>query len=257
MALPADMKSGSREALAWALAKAEAEAEASALGLTVAGSGPTANDRKARRAVAAANLKSHPHFCDRPLADELGITLATVKATGMGGKRILKKDIRAAAGLVPDPVAQSVAAAAPMARLTGFAASGPRSANPEVQAAHHDKPGQAVKAAAKGPEPQMFAAGALPAFTASGVDPAILASLPANARHHVAQLGTAAEAFAACEEFVGMSDQDAMVHASAAGMEGDDYRYYLARVSAWMTAGMSENDVWDAIGYRDPTTYQH
>jgi pyruvate/2-oxoglutarate dehydrogenase complex dihydrolipoamide acyltransferase (E2) component len=245
MALPAGIRSGTPEALQWVLAQAAAMEEASALGLTVAGSGPTARGHKARAAVAAANKASHPRFWARTDADELGVTLSEVTGTGTGGM-ILAADIRAAAGLVPDPVAQSVTAPAPSAR---FAASGPMSANPLVAKAHAERPGQAVKAAAKAPAPTMFASGDLPAFTASGIDPQVLTQVPWNARHTLAQASTATDAYKIVEDFVGMDPVAAEIHASAAGYQGDDARYYQARVGAWVTDGMSDGEIYKSIGY--------
>ncbi|WP_374969925.1 hypothetical protein [Terrabacter sp. BE26] len=60
----------------------------------------------------------------------------------------------------------------------------------------------AISVAKAGPPPKMFSSGTadLPAFTASGIDPALLLRLPYTARHYVAALPDKAAALAVFED---------------------------------------------------------
>jgi len=224
MGLPGGMRSGSPEALAWALRESEAAREVGEV-------------RAARtsKAVAARNAEAFPKFFLRKVADQLGVDLTTVKGSGSGGM-IMLGDIQAAA-----PTAAAVG-------QIHERSTGPFARNPLVAAAYRDRPGEAVQAASRGPAPTMFTGGDLPAFTASGVDPRVLLQVPWNARYDVAAETSAAKVFQVVEEFNGCPPDEAEAMASTLGLDRNKgVDAYKARVRDWLVYGLTDTQLYDAM----------
>lgn len=107
--------------------------------------------------------------------------------------------------------------------------------NPLLAELRATRPAVAAAAEADGPPPQLFDTGPLPAFTASGIDPAVLAGLPWQARRPVAAARTAAEAWDLAEKAgdpLGL--QELGKHPENAG--------YIAEFTQW-AAGMGTRPV--------------
>jgi hypothetical protein len=84
-------------------------------------------------------------------------------------------------------------------------------------------------ASAEAPPPTMFGAGDLPSFTASGIDPGVLAGIPWTARHAAAAAPTTAAAYAIIEE---VSGPDGDLEAARYAGHGA-CRDYQNRVRSW------------------------
>jgi hypothetical protein len=98
--------------------------------------------------------------------------------------------------------------------------------NPLVADRVASNPLVAGMAARERPAPTVWHSGNLPPFTASGLDPKILMTLPIGVRHHAAQLGTKGEVFALAEEVAG--NPDAVIHCPSLAE-------YEQRVTDWMS----------------------
>jgi hypothetical protein len=77
----------------------------------------------------------------------------------------------------------------------------PYGPNPSLAALQVENPAVYKLAIAGGPAPTMFVGGDLPAFTASGLDPAILNSFPWQMRHGAAAEPSAAVVYGWLEKF--------------------------------------------------------
>lgn len=125
--------------------------------------------------------------------------------------------------------------------------------NPLVRAAYLTREALALQAAGRGPEPTLFAAGDLPDFTASGVDPKVLLRAPWNARQSLAAEPEAARVFAIIEKFNGLDAEEAELVAKSEGLEGAAVSAYRFAVKAWLNAGVSDDELFGLIyNDRDP-----
>jgi hypothetical protein len=153
-----------------------------------------------------------------------------------------------APGLRPEVVAAS---AGPRSRplnvvtatasVTGSAVMG---RNPIVAAARQRDPRAAVAADARGPAPTLFAAGDLPPFTASGIDPNVLLQVPWQARQPIAAAPSTAEAYALVQRYSGAdAEADALFSLGNLPANVD----YQQRTQAWLAAGMTDDEVMAAL----------
>ena len=123
---------------------------------------------------------------------------------------------------------RAAAAASPRQGVV-VGAPDPYGVNPLVDDLRASAPAVYRAALAEGPAPRLFESGDLPAFTASGIDPAVLRSLPWQARHPAAETRDRAQALAIVEDCAGDG-------AMFAAMEFGPYRAnqdYEARVRTW------------------------
>jgi hypothetical protein len=96
--------------------------------------------------------------------------------------------------------------------------------NPLVEALKRSQPAVHAIAGRERPAPQMWPGSDLPAFTVSGVDPQVLASLPAGVRHYAAALQSRAELAALADQVAGNP---------GAVIESPGWSEYGSRVTAW------------------------
>lgn len=100
-------------------------------------------------------------------------------------------------------------------------------------------------ASERAPAPTLFATGDLPPFTASGVDPQLLGTLPYNWRHAAASESSPATVLAWLEE----AAQDPAAFTNADGKQHPGLEDYQARVQVWV-AGLKTPDVtFEEAGY--------
>jgi hypothetical protein len=178
------------------------------------------------------------------IVDRYGVDLAKVQGTGKGGR------------LTPDDVLNACAAgrqkqqasARPVAPQVAAPQAGPRppagadpklyARNPLVDEASALPGGRRLvtNAAKNDPSvPTLFASGDLPVFTASGVDPSALLSVPWYARHAVAAAPSRAEAFGLIEAYSGPDGDIAAKLEGTADHPGNlDYQ---GRVTEWLMRG--------------------
>ena len=102
----------------------------------------------------------------------------------------------------------------------------PYGPNPLVDGFAAKNPAMVKAALADGPAPEMFSTGALPPFTASGIDPANLMLLPWACRHYAAVAEEPADVLQLIETSVG-------VPGASADCEG--LAEYMARVARWLS----------------------
>jgi hypothetical protein len=199
------------------------------------------------------NDPPEPSPATRQLARSLTVVLARVDGTGPGGQVVRQDVLDAHAEIVargkrfsqmrearsrassPTP-APSVRRPAPPRRQAS-AADGVYAANPLIAQARAEPGGRRRVAAAEGrePAPTLFAAGDLPAFTASGVDPGELSKVPWFARHHLASL-TDKEAVEQLVRDYSGTDGDVMAKTDGvAGHPGNSE--YRMRVLEWVDRG--------------------
>jgi hypothetical protein len=99
-------------------------------------------------------------------------------------------------------------------------------ANPVHEEMKQRKPGLVHAAQAEsGPPPKLFGDDHLPSFTASGISPAVLPSLPWALRHPVASAPTQAAAYALVNKYAGAPE---MAHADHATTNPDNASYIQA-----------------------------
>jgi len=136
------------------------------------------------------------------------------------------------------PVVDMRAVAAPAA---GAAAWG---RNPLVAGARDRNPRAAMAASEKRPAPTLFAAGDLPPFTASGIDPKVLLQVPWQARHPVAAAPTTASAYQLVQDYSGPDAEMAAAVDHSGHPANVDYE---ARVHSWLVEGMSGDQLYASL----------
>lgn len=184
----------------------------------------------------------------RKLAARYGVDLRTVKATGVGG-RITKGDVLrhpvAAVQIQAAAMTSGLPAAAAPVMGSGqtttvrstfgagqMVATDPYGPNPLAEDARQFDPESYAAAVRISAPPTPFAAGALPTFTASGIDPRDLAKLPWQARLVVAGDSDPGRVYAAFQEYV--DDPEA----AAFDLERDDrVQEYRTAMRSWLHAG--------------------
>lgn len=157
-----------------------------------------------------------------------------------GYQRGLEQRIADAGGfsaLPPSASTSSVAAAA--GRPAGVSS---RHRNPLAAAAMARTPRVAARAA--DPAPTLFATGDLPPFTASGIDPQVLLSVPWQARHAIASAPSQAEAYQMLQDYSGPDAEDAAALEHGGDWANEDY---ARRVREWEVAGLSEDQAYVAL----------
>ena len=102
----------------------------------------------------------------------------------------------------------------------------PWAANPLVDGFTAMNPSLVAAALLDGPAPTLFESGDLPAFTASGVDVAILTLLPFGVRHYAATAEARGQVLQMVEEYG--RDPNASI-------ESDGLSSYIRRVADWLT----------------------
>jgi hypothetical protein len=133
------------------------------------------------------------------------------------------------ADLAASIATRSAAASRPFAGAAAFPSGDEFRANPLVDDLRRTHPSLYAVALGEAPPPTLFASGDLPVYTASGVDSAILASIPWMARHAVASAETTAEAYRIIEAVSGPDGVlSAHLYADHPGV-----REYENRVRAW------------------------
>jgi hypothetical protein len=134
------------------------------------------------------------------------------------------------------------------AGAAALAAAGKVSArhrNPLVALAMLGSPGR-VAAASSDPVPTLFQTGDLPPFCASGIDPKLLLQVPWQARHALAAAPTQAAAYRLLQEYSGPEAEDAAEIDFGQSFENADYE---RRVREWQVTGMSEQHLYDSLGF--------
>lgn len=191
----------------------------------------------------------------RKAADRLGVALAQVTGTGVGG-RIRLDDVYAKAGVAPPAPVRAVLT--PSSAVAGATTEQRRSpwdptkmipsdayaANPLADAYRETNRETYAAAVNGGAPPTLFSSGDLPVFTASGIDPSLLARLPWTVRHVAARadLATAHRLF---DEYLPNGQRDDAIEKadSAAMTHGNDLANieYQQRVSLWVrTSGVPD-----------------
>lgn len=144
-------------------------------------------------------------------------------------------------------------AASPTAHARTSSAS--RDRNPLIAAAYVNNHDLASRAARLSPEPTLFAAGDLPDFTASGIDPKVLLQVPWNARPTLAAEPSKSKVFAAVEQFNGVEDlHEAELVAIDYDLVSPAVAEYQRRVNAWLAAAMTEQEAMVHLGFASPDT---
>jgi len=98
--------------------------------------------------------------------------------------------------------------------------------NPPLEALKVEQPGVAEAALRGGPAPTLFVGGDLPAFTASGLDPAVLNNFPWQMRHAAAAEANPATVYSWLQEFT----KDGMHDISHPGLHS-----FMSRITDWAT----------------------
>ncbi|MFD8556799.1 E3 binding domain-containing protein [Streptosporangium canum] len=170
----------------------------------------------------------------RQVAENLNIDLRTVVGTGEDGEIVCKDVYQASAARRARTQAAAASPPAPKAPAKRRLPRVDASRNPLVAAAQADGGGAYLDAHAAMP-PTLFASGDLPPFTASGIAPSALLSVPWFARHAVAAEKSPAAAAEMLEAFSGPDgDVAAQADSRVTGHEGNyDYRM---RVNQWQAA---------------------
>lgn len=128
------------------------------------------------------------------------------------------------------------------------AAAALQSRNPLVDGYRASNPALTARALRNSPAPTLFPTGDLPAFTASGIDPQALLQVPWQARHAVARAATTTEAYALLNQYGGPEGELLIGDELANDPANQDYQ---RRVSAWIGAAMTEDEVMANLGYAD------
>jgi hypothetical protein len=148
-------------------------------------------------------------------------------------------------------VGAPVAASTNAPRPSRVAGADPRwyALNPAVDELRTGEP-TTFAAAAKhntAPPPTLFETGDLPPFTASGIDPQLLADVPWMARHRVAATANRTEALAMIEDLAGEDGLDLAAFEYGKDLANRDYH---ARVLKWATDGAIAGDEQRAVAAR-------
>jgi len=115
----------------------------------------------------------------------------------------------------------------------------PYGPNPSLEALQVEQPGVATAALRGGPAPTMFVGGDLPAFTASGLDPAVLNSFPWNMRHGAAAESNPAKVYKWLQQFA----EDGMHDIPHPGLHD-----FQSRMNVWArTSGINKTATPDAL----------
>lgn len=157
-----------------------------------------------------------------------------------GYQRGLEQRIADAGGFSALPPSQASPEAAAVAASQGRVSS--RHRNPLAAAAMARTPRVAARAA--DPAPTLFATGDLPPFTASGIDPQVLLSVPWQVRHAVASAPSQAEAYQMLQDYSGADAEDAAALEHGGDWANEDY---ARRVREWEVAGLSEDQAYVAL----------
>ena len=131
--------------------------------------------------------------------------------------------------------------AAATAAPTGAAVFG---RNPVVAAAAARDVHAYTAAAAKAAPPTLFAGGDLPPFTASGIDPAKLLSVPWQARHAIAAAPTTGEAYRLQQDYSGPGAEDIAALEQGEHPGNLDYQ---RRAEQWLVDGMSNDELYGGL----------
>lgn len=200
----------------------------------------TAREALARSDRAAAGPYVTPKV--RAEAQRSGVDLNAVTGTGAGG-RIRLKDVQAAADSTPAGRLAKVDREQQTMAAWSSASRGPEYArNPLVDHVLRAQPQAAAQA--KMPRPTLFATGDVPVFCASGIDPAALLQVPWQARYAVASAPTSEAAFRLVQMYAG----DPVAAADDFG-SSEPVVDYAGRVQAWAASGMTEGEVYAALGF--------
>lgn len=97
--------------------------------------------------------------------------------------------------------------------------------------------GMVAKARARAPQPTVFAGGPLPPFTASGIPPEALLSVPWKARHTLAAAPSAEVAYKIVADFAGLPAEDAEALAALYYSDHQGTRDFVRRVEDWLVDG--------------------
>ncbi|WP_229811814.1 E3 binding domain-containing protein [Streptosporangium pseudovulgare] len=179
----------------------------------------------------------------RQVAAHLGVDLAGVRGSGAGGE-ILCRDVyraKAAARQAQKPPAAAPKAAPPPTPTPAPAAAVrpllhvDASRNPLVAAALAGPGGKQLAAYASTTPPTLFSTGDLPPFTASGMAPSALLSVPWFARHAVAAEKSPEKAAEMLEAFSG-PDGDVAARVDNRVVNHEANYDYRLRVEQWQMA---------------------
>jgi hypothetical protein len=208
---------------------------------TVQGSGPDGAilckdlyGLRARRAQAAAQHdQPSASLAAQSIATRWGIDLAQVEGSGPEGQIVAPDIYRHRAA---QRAQQAAAHAAPrQPSWSPPAGVDPRlfAANPLVEQARQEPGGQQVVDAAskRTPPPTLFSGGDLPPFTASGIDPQELLTVPWFARHAVAAIDSKDEARELIDVYSG-PDGDVAARSDRADQHPGNHAYQH-RVNDW------------------------
>lgn len=167
---------------------------------------------------------------------------------GLAGLMVAPPAVPAEDGLYVSLFGPAGAVGRPVAAAAGDppAPGGPALAEPDAYAANplvdeirSRNPALYAAALADGPPPQLFESGALPPFTASGVDPMLLARLPWQARLAAASAPDRGEVLEIIEETQGDPGGAALSFAHHPGVDA-----YAARVRAWLSGPQQSSAGW-------------
>lgn len=111
----------------------------------------------------------------------------------------------------------------------------PYSRNPLLTAARIEHPERFARAARTATRPTLVTAGDLPPFTASGLDPQLLLTVPWQARHAVASAPTTAAAYGIIAEDEGFSHSDAAPWAAVQHGGDPANAAYAQRIREWLS----------------------
>ncbi|MFF0249656.1 E3 binding domain-containing protein [Streptosporangium sandarakinum] len=181
----------------------------------------------------------------RQVADHLGMDLAGVRGSGAGGEILCRDVYRAKAAArqaqapaaavqkvapppAPVPAPAPTAAVRPLLRVDA-------SQNPLVAAALAGPGGKQLAAHASTAPPTLFSTGDLPPFTASGIAPSALLSVPWFARHAVAAEKSPEKAAEMLEAFSG-PDGDVAARVDNRVVNHEANYDYRLRVEQWQMA---------------------
>ncbi|WP_369053901.1 E3 binding domain-containing protein [Kineococcus terrestris] len=174
----------------------------------------------------------------RRMASRLGVNLRNVTGTGVDG-RIRTDDVRTAYNQWQ--TARAIAAS--LAGTSGDAGRYPL--NPAVDTLRSSDPQRYHAALRRSSAPTLFAAGDLPPFTASGMDPNVLRQVPWQARHPVAAASSTAEAYALVQRF-----SDPVSGETDAAMTYDTHPAnvdYQRRVQTWVADSLTDDQLHSSL----------
>jgi hypothetical protein len=143
---------------------------------------------------------------------------------------------------------------APVAASAGrsvYATAPSASSNPLAAQTLADAPDAYASAAGVAPVPELFHAGPRPAFTASGVDPAVLDQIAWPARHPAARASDAAVAYQMLQDYPA-SDPDAVSYALAEYQDDPGNLDYQRRMQTWIVGGSSPDQIYASLFAHDP-----